>query len=144
MHELSDVSSCQFSNDVAPTLMILHGHNLSYGSLQHPNISTHLSASRFPDALVHSSTRNPHPFKSPPKARPSRAIGKFGAKPKTSMLRHVPASPVRRTGFRPTRSLNLPHTTPVENSAKANAEVTRPAYIEIWRSSDVTLKDWIM
>ena len=124
--------------------MLLHSHNLSYGSLQHPDISTRVSASRFPKTLSNSSMKNPHPFKSPPKARPSRAIGKFGAKPKTSMLRHVPANPVRRTGFLPTRSLNLPQTTPVENSANANAEVTKPTYIEIWRSSDVTLNDRIM
>lgn len=68
-----------------------------------------------------------HPFKSPPSARASNATGKLGAKPKINMLNAVPASPVRSTGFRPILSLNLPHATPDENSAKANADVTIPA-----------------
>jgi hypothetical protein len=72
------------------------------------------------------------------------ATGKFGANPSTSMLQPVPARPVSRTGFRPTLSLNRPQGTPVENSAKAKAEVTMPAYTEIWRWSEVMLNDWIM
>ncbi len=69
----------------------------------------------------------PYPLSNPPRARPSRATGRFGAKPNTSILSAVPASPARRTGFLPTLSLIRPQTTPDKNSAKANAEVTIPA-----------------
>lgn len=68
-----------------------------------------------------------YPLRSPPNARASSATGKLGAKPKINILNAVPASPVRRTGFRPILSLSLPHATPDENSAKAKADVTMPA-----------------
>lgn len=70
-----------------------------------------------------------YPFKSPPKARANNATGKLGANPKINMLSAVPAKPVKRTGFRPILSDNLPQATPEENSAKAKADVTIPAYI---------------
>jgi hypothetical protein len=85
-----------------------------------------------------------HPFNSPPRARARSATGRLGAKPNTNMLSAVPARPVRRTGFRPILSLNLPHGTPDENSAKANAEVTIPAYTGIFASSLVMLKSLII
>ena len=72
-----------------------------------------------------------YPFKSPPSALASSATGRLGANPKINMLKEVPASPVSRTGFRPILSLNLPHGTPEENSANANADVTMPAYTDI-------------
>lgn len=73
------------------------------------------------------SSRVTCPFKKPPRARASSAVCKLVANPKTSMLNPVPANPVRSIGLRPTISLNLPHMTLVENSAKAKAEVTKPA-----------------
>lgn len=85
-----------------------------------------------------------HPFSNPPKARPSNAIGRLFAKPKTTMLIAVPANPMRRTGFLPILSLIRPQATPEENSAKANAEVTMPTYTAIWRVSEVMLKERIM
>ena len=71
--------------------------------------------------------RGAYPLSRPPNALPSSATGRFRAKPKTNMLRHVPASPPMSTGFRPILSLNFPQITPVENSANAKAEVTSPA-----------------
>lgn len=85
-----------------------------------------------------------YPFKSPPNARASSATGKLGANPKINMLSAVPASPVRSTGFRPILSLSLPHATPDENSAKANADVTIPAYTEISESFLVIPKSLII
>ena len=67
-----------------------------------------------------------YPLSSPPRARPTKATGRLGAKPNTSILSAVPASPARRTGFLPTLSLIRPQATPDKNSAKANEEVTIP------------------
>lgn len=61
-----------------------------------------------------------------------------------SMLKAVPASPVRRTGFRPILSLNRPQATPDENSAKAKADVTIPQYMNIWASLLVMWKSLTM
>lgn len=67
------------------------------------------------------------PFNPPPKARASKATVKLFANPKINMLRRVPRSPINKTGLRPIRSEILPHIMPVENSARAKAEVTMPA-----------------
>lgn len=80
------------------------------------------------------------PFNNPPIVRASKATGRLLANPKTNMLIPVPASPVSKTGFRPTLSLSHPQKMLAENSAIANAEVTMPAYIEICFSSSVIPK----
>lgn len=85
-----------------------------------------------------------YPLRRPPSARASKATGKLGAKPNNIMLSAVPASPVNKTGFRPILSLNLPQTTPDENSANANAEVTIPAYIDTSASVFAILKSFTM
>jgi len=125
--------------------MLLHRYHLRNRGLKDANIAREAQASVFGRARVRPRWKvSPYPFSNPPKARPSNATGRLGAKPNISMLSAVPASPVIKTGFRPTRSLSLPQITPVENSANAKAEVTMPAYIAIWRLSSVILKDEIM
>ena len=89
-------------------------------------------------------TRRTYPFKSPPSARARRATGKFGANPNTSILSAMPASPVWSTCLRSILSLRRPHAIPEKKSAKANADVTMPAYTEILDSSSVTPKSLIM
>ena len=54
-------------------------------------------------------------------------MGRLVENPNEIMLSAVPASPPMSTGLRPILSLRRPHTTPVENSANAKAEVTKPA-----------------
>lgn len=106
------------------TLMFLDRDHLRDRSLEDTDVAAQAIASVF----CSDSLRGlPYPFNNPPRARPSNATGKLGAKPKINMLRPVPANPVINTGLRPTRSLSFPQTTPVENSAKAKAEVTIPA-----------------
>ena len=89
----------------------------------------------------HSNICSTHPFSSPPNARARRAVARLGEKPKISMLRPVPARPVKRMGFLPNLSLIRPQSTLVENSAKAKAEVTIPAYMAFFLSSLVIWKD---
>ena len=113
------------------TLMLLDRHDFGNGGLQDPNVSVDSTLSRpfsphFPRNSSMFSLR-PYPLSSPPNARASRAIGRFGAKPNSIMLRPVPAKPPMRTGLRPILSLIRPQITLVENSAKAKADVIRPA-----------------
>jgi hypothetical protein len=117
---------------IALTLVLLDCHHFRDCGLQNTDVSKrmgwlelgpqlHLTAS------VHDPGTSTYPFKSPPSARANNATGRLGANPKISILSAVPASPVIKTGFRPILSLSLPHTTPDENSANANADVTIPA-----------------
>ena len=68
-----------------------------------------------------------YPLSKPPRALAINATVRFVENPNMSTLSPVPASPVKRTGFRPILSLSRPQRTPVENSAKVNADVTKPA-----------------
>lgn len=108
----------------ALTLVLLDRDNLANRSLNDshiPGMSRELQLQPANAGFI-----DPYPLSNPPRARPTSAIGKFGANPNTSILSAVPASPVRRTGFLPTLSLIRPQATPDKNSAKANAEVTIP------------------
>lgn len=64
---------------------------------------------------------------SPPNALPTKATQKLGANPTISMDSIVPAHPISKTGFRPTRSERHPQNMPVKLSAKLKAEMKRPA-----------------
>jgi hypothetical protein len=116
-----------------------NGDNLRYCGLQNGNVASILS-----DLLIGKACGVTYPFKIPPNARAKSATGKVGANPNMTMLRPVPAMPVRRIGFRPTRSLSLPQNILAKNSAIAKAEVIIPAYMVIWRSSLVILNDFTM
>ena len=67
------------------------------------------------------------PFKKPPIALPASAIQMFDDIPTMIIDSIVPAQPASSTGFRPTLSLREPHHMPVMDSAKAKAEMRRPA-----------------
>jgi hypothetical protein len=67
------------------------------------------------------------PFKNPPSARPKRANHIFDANPTIIKLRMVPVHPIRSTGFRPIRSDKAPQYIPVKDSARAKAEMSKPA-----------------
>ena len=60
-------------------------------------------------------------------ARPASATQMLEAKPTKSRLRMVPVQPTSRTGFRPIRSERPPQYMPVRDSARAKAEMSRPA-----------------
>jgi hypothetical protein len=122
--------------------MRFNGDNFGYCGLQNSYVASILSDSLIGNVLVQVALT--YPFNIPPNARATSATGRVGANPNMTMLTPVPARPVRRIGFRPTRSLNLPQNILARNSAIAKAEVTIPAYMAIWRSSLVILNDFTM
>lgn len=67
----------------------------------------------------------------PPKARDRIVIGIVLDRPNATMLMAVPNSPNMSTGLRPMWSLMRPHNMALENSAKANAVTSIPAYMEV-------------
>ena len=127
-------SKRRLNNDKAHTLMLLGRNHLGNGGLQDTDIAACRRLSVIRSASVYRTRQQlsyTYPLSRPPRAHASSATCKFGARPKIIMLSAVPASPTSRTGLRPTLSLSLPHGTPDENSAKAKADVTVPAYTAI-------------
>lgn len=67
------------------------------------------------------------PLRKPPNARPKSAIQMFEAKPTMTIESKVPRHPKSKTGFRPILSESPPQYMPVSDSARAKAEMRRPA-----------------
>ena len=67
------------------------------------------------------------PLSAPPRNRPTSAIQKFREKPTIRREAIVPMQPMIRTGLRPSRSESPPQYMPVIDSAKAKADMSRPA-----------------
>ncbi|CAG8961960.1 hypothetical protein HYFRA_00013740 [Hymenoscyphus fraxineus] len=107
--------------------MFLDGNHFSDSGLKNSDVSG--KKLKLATMIPAAQSFDTYPLSSPPKALAIKATGRLGAKPKINMLSAVPAKPVKSTGFRPILSDNLPQATPEENSAKAKAEVTIPAYI---------------
>ena len=105
--------------------MLFDRNSFSDGGLQNTNVA---GFGQLQSLLSTFTKMRSYPFNNPPSALANKAIGRLCAKPKRIMLKAVPTRPVSNTGFRPILSLSLPHGTPAENSANANAEVTNPTY----------------
>lgn len=105
------------------TFMLRLFDQFAHHSLDDPDISIYHQVSDRVQLLQY----RVHSLRSPPKALPARAIQKLVEKPTISNDMRVPAHPIRRTGFRPTRSDTPPQARPVKLSARAKEEMKMPA-----------------